>query len=229
MKKLLFLLLACSLCSLLAAFVWADTLELKDGRLVEGQYMGGTQQTIRFQSDNKIVVYPVKDVLALTFSSTVSSLPGQPSSAPKIETAGPATPRPKPKELALNPGTQLSVSLLDTIDINQNKPEDWFTGVITKSVVVDDKVVIPKDTKVNGQVVMAQQDRVGATLVIELKELEMNRKIIPITTKPYIVQTKAETLIGTNSLKMIARPRTLQIPYRTIVNFELDQSLKFER
>jgi len=227
MKKLLFLLLACSLCSLFAISAWADTLELKDGRLVEGQYMGGTQQTLRFQSDNKIVVYSVKDVLALTFSSTVSSLPGSPVRAPQTEAATPSTPTPKPKELVLTPGTPISVSLLDTIDINHNKPEDWFTGVLTKSVVVDGKVLIPKDTKVNGQVVRVQQDRSGATLAIELKELEMNRKIVPITTKPYIVQVKAETLIGTNSLKMIARPRTLQIPYRTIVNFELAKPLKF--
>lgn len=229
MKKLLFLLLACSLCSFVAVSGWADTLELIDGRLIEGQYMGGTQQTIRFQSENKIVVYPVKDVLALTFSSTVSSLPRPPASAPQIGTAATVTPQFRPEELVLMPGTPLSVSLLDTIDINQNRQEDWFTGVLTKSVAIDGKVVIPKDTKVNGQVVRIQQDRNGATLAIELKELEMNRKIIPIKTKPHIVQAKAETLIGTSSLKMIARPRTLQIPYRTIVNFELDKPLKFDR
>ena len=227
MKKLLFLLLVCSLCSLLAVSGWADTLELIDGRLIEGVYMGGTQQTIRFQSDNNITVYPVQDVLALTFSSTLFSLPVPPTPTPEIGGTLPAPPPPRPKELVLTPGTPLSVSLLDTIDASKNKQEDWFSGVITKSVALDGKVVIPKDTKVNGQVAKIQQNRNGAMLAIELKELEMNRKIVPITTKLYVVQTKDETPVGVNSPKLIARPRPLQIPSGTMINFELDKPLKF--
>lgn len=228
MKRLLFLLLVCSVCSLLAVSGWADTLELIDGRLIEGVYMGGTQQTIRFQTDNNITVYPVKDVLALTFSSTLSSLPVPPTPTPEIGGIVPSPPPPRPpKEFVLTPGTPLSVSLLDTIDVSKNKQEDWFSGVLTKSVAIDGKVVIPKDTKVNGQVAKIQQNRNGAAIAIELKELEMNRKIIPITTKLYVVQTKDETPAGINSPKLIARPRTLQIPSQTIINFELDKPLKF--
>lgn len=229
MKKLCYLVIAFGVFSVPGFFAWADTLEFKDGRLIEGQYMGGTQQTIRFQSENRILVYPVKDVLALTFSATGTVLPTPTPSLSGRNEKVPSKPQFTPHELVLTPGTPLSVSMLDTIDVNTNKREDWFSGMLTQSVVVDGDVVIPKDTKVRGQVVMVQQDRAGATLVVELKELELNRKIVPITTRPYIVQTKAETLIGTNSLKMVARPRTLQIPYRTIIDFELARPLKFKK
>ena len=48
-------------CSLLMA----DTLEMADGALVDGKYMGGSQNTVRFQVGGQLKTYPVKDVLAI--------------------------------------------------------------------------------------------------------------------------------------------------------------------
>lgn len=229
MRKLLAALTTLGLCALLTASGWADTLEFTDGRLIEGKFMGGTQQTIRFQSENKIVVYRVSDVLALTFSSTVSSSATPTPRPPITGIAVPPTPRSNRDEIVLASGTSLPVSMLNTVNLRSSKQGDWFSGLLTESILVNDEVVVPKDTKVHGQVVTVQEDRSGAKLAIELRELEMNGKIIPVSTKPYVTEVKAETLIGVNSLKIVTRPRTLQIPYRSTVDFELSQPVKIAK
>ena len=42
----------------------ADTLEMKDGALAEGKFMGGTQNSIRFKVDEQLMTYPVGYALA---------------------------------------------------------------------------------------------------------------------------------------------------------------------
>ncbi len=49
MKRISMLLLLASV--LLSAAAMADTLELKDGRLIQGHYKGGTGTTLRFAVD----------------------------------------------------------------------------------------------------------------------------------------------------------------------------------
>ena len=54
---------------LLALAASADTLELKDGRLIRGTYRGGTTDTIRFDVKGDVQVFKVDDIIALTFTS----------------------------------------------------------------------------------------------------------------------------------------------------------------
>ncbi|MCG6968225.1 MAG: hypothetical protein LJE85_00525 [Gammaproteobacteria bacterium] len=46
----------------------ADTLELNVGKMLKGQYMGGTQETVRFHGQGDIKVAPREDILALAFT-----------------------------------------------------------------------------------------------------------------------------------------------------------------
>ncbi len=45
----------------------ADTLELKDGRVLEGKYLGGTQVIIRFEIQGDVQTFRVREISALTF------------------------------------------------------------------------------------------------------------------------------------------------------------------
>ena len=49
---------------LFSAAAMADTLELKDGRLIQGHYKGGTGTTLRFEVDGGVDVIPIDTVLA---------------------------------------------------------------------------------------------------------------------------------------------------------------------
>jgi hypothetical protein len=48
--------------------VFADTLELKDGRIVQGKYLGGTQAILRFEINGEVQTFRTIDVVGLTFT-----------------------------------------------------------------------------------------------------------------------------------------------------------------
>ena len=53
---------------LLTVLAQADILELKKGEIVNGEFAGGTQSSIRFQVGEEMKVYPLAEILALTIT-----------------------------------------------------------------------------------------------------------------------------------------------------------------
>ena len=72
----------------------ADTLELKDGRVLQGRYLGGTQAVLRFEVKGEVQTFNVTDAVAITFTGnsgkTSASAVAPPASAPP--TAAPPPP-----------------------------------------------------------------------------------------------------------------------------------------
>src|SRR2546423_3446671 len=68
----------------------ADTLELKDGRVLRGKYLGGTQAVLRFEVNGEVQAFNTVDIVALTF--TGRSVGGPPAVAPSA--MAPTTPPP---------------------------------------------------------------------------------------------------------------------------------------
>ncbi len=55
---------------LLATAASADTLELKDGRVLQGRFLGGTQAVMRFDVNGEVRTFNINDIVALTFTTT---------------------------------------------------------------------------------------------------------------------------------------------------------------
>jgi hypothetical protein len=91
---------------LLTSLAWSDSLQLRDGRHFDGQYVGGTQSTVAFFTDGSVQYFGVQDVLLVVFggasnSNSVNPL-GQsqspmmkPMAAPTPGQTGKGTARPK--------------------------------------------------------------------------------------------------------------------------------------
>jgi hypothetical protein len=62
------LLVAAGAALIFAGFGFADTLELKDGRIFQGRYLGGTQSVLRFEVNGDVQTFPTHDIIALTFT-----------------------------------------------------------------------------------------------------------------------------------------------------------------
>jgi hypothetical protein len=224
MKKIVVFVVILMLGTFVAGPSWADTLEMKDGRLIDGKYMGGTQNSIRFQVKDKIAVYPVKEILAITFSSTLSSSIQEPVRPPQTR-----TPQPTQSRFVIPSGTRLPVRMLDTLDIKTNTRGDWFKATLDSDLTVNGTVVVPKGTTVNGQVLEAERGRNETALAITLRELIIQEQVVPITTKDYVVRGKAETVLDVTSLKIVRRERPLQIPYRSVVEFETTAAINLQQ
>ena len=69
----------------------ADTLELKDGRVLQGRYLGGTQAVLRFEINGEVQAFNVTDAVAITFTGNSGK-----TSAPAVAPSADAPPPPGP-------------------------------------------------------------------------------------------------------------------------------------
>src|SRR5437763_12845642 len=53
----------------LVSLCWSDSLTLRDGRHLEGKYLGGSSDVIGFVTNGAVQYYPVTDVLAVVFGN----------------------------------------------------------------------------------------------------------------------------------------------------------------
>jgi hypothetical protein len=81
------------LCLALALAARADTLHMKDGRVLQGRYLGGTQASIRFEINGEVKTFAVVDVASVTFTRG-SAAPAQNGSSPDAPAPDANTPPP---------------------------------------------------------------------------------------------------------------------------------------
>jgi hypothetical protein len=82
---------------LFASGATADTLELKDGRVLHGRYLGGTQTVLRFEIRGEVQTFNVSEAVALTFTGVGSST-SAPVPAPAPPPSGLSDSAPRPSE-----------------------------------------------------------------------------------------------------------------------------------
>src|SRR5277367_2614955 len=89
LKKLSKVMMAFTCVLLLAGAVGADTLELKDGRVLQGRFLGGTQAIMRFEWNGDVRTFSVNDIVALTFTNAYHEQTDAPPAAQAPDNAGP--------------------------------------------------------------------------------------------------------------------------------------------
>lgn len=192
---------------LLTSAAWADTLELKNGSVVQGQFLGGTQNNIRFMVNGKVELYPVTDVLAITFGTSATPQPGQravPGRGPtgtgpagKGPTGtGPAGQGPSTAQrvtrgtVTVPAGTRLLVRMIDSVDSESNAVGDRFRASLEEDLVVDGAVVAAKGTDVYGR--LAEVKEAGrlagkSELTLELTDIVVGGQLQPVMSSDYEV------------------------------------------
>jgi hypothetical protein len=91
LKKLRKLSTALAIGLFFAGAASADTLELKDGRVLQGRFLGGTQAVMRFESNGEVRTFSVNDIVALTFTNNYRQQDSAPPPPPQQDAnSGPA-------------------------------------------------------------------------------------------------------------------------------------------
>jgi hypothetical protein len=112
-----------------ASLARADSLELKNGSLIKGKFMGGTESEISFQVGSSVQKYDLADIVSLNFDSERAV-----SDQPKSSTSSlPSEPQPTeysgmkaPAYVTIPAETRISVRTIDAIDSTQNLVGDRF-------------------------------------------------------------------------------------------------------
>ena len=170
-----------------------DSLQLKNGSLIKGTYLGGTADEIRFQVGATEQRYAVADVVSVTFDDSsrgaVASAASQLSSrASQAETdAGPISPL-RRDTIKVSSGTRIMVRTVDAIDSDRNQVGDRFQASLEQPLVIDDIVVVPKGADVYGRLTQATEaGRIQgrSQLKLELTGIVVNGQTIPLVTGEY--------------------------------------------
>lgn len=157
----------------------ADVLELKNGNVLDGKYMGGTAATIRFETTAGLQVIETAQVIALTFT-TATAQAAPPAAAPAPSPA-PAAQTPT---VTLPAGTVLLVRMMDSIS-SRNPAGSRFTTKLEYDLPASGGVVIKGGTVIYGRVQSSTQARraVGrSTLDLRLAQLLIGGQPVPIIT-----------------------------------------------
>ena len=163
--------------------VQADVLELKDGKVLTGNYAGGTAGTVRFETSQGIQVVETTKILALTFTGGA----GAPSQATSPSAAAPVAPAPSQAAVAVPAGTPLQVRMVDGASSNDSKGKR-FTTTLESDLIVDGRMVAKAGTKVYGRVENAQRaGRFAGQSMLDLRLTDMTiaGTFVAIVTGPY--------------------------------------------
>ena len=233
---------------------WSDTLILKDGRVFQGRYLGGSSDRIIFGVNGETQVIFVSSVITLTFDEATERM---------LSAGAPADPAPAPpvvparKKLIVPVGTRLKVRTDTPLASDEVDTGYRFSATLEGDIVSGGVVVIPKGSKVYGRVIEASGGKrlVGrAKLVIELTDVAINDQLQPVMTDKFGVEGPEEaggtaakigagTLIGAvldgksgaakgaavgGGVSLLTKGKHVQIPAQTVLEFRLQQPMVFQ-
>jgi len=128
------------------ATLFADRVKLRSGKSVDGSFMSADVKVIRFLLGNgSIAEFPVEDVASVEFTPRKQPPPPPPN------------PAVAPKPVTVPNGTVLSVRLTQAIDVDSTKTGATFKSILDDPVMMDGKVVIPRNAVVMLQAAKVEQ------------------------------------------------------------------------
>jgi hypothetical protein len=176
----------------------ADTLELKDGRVLQGRYLGGTQAVLRFEQNGNVETFSVNDVVALTFtrhSSAAAAPPPAPAPTPAYAPAPVAQAQPVPAggNVTIPAGQSILVRMIDGVDSSKNHVGDIFHASLETDLTVNGALVARKGTDVYGRLAEAKEAghiSGSSELQLELTRMVIDGRDYPVVSSDYTLQGK---------------------------------------
>ena len=175
----------------LVGAVAADTLELKDGRVLQGRYLGGTQAVLRFEVNGDLQTFNVTDIVALTFTGNsgataapAAAVPVAPRSAYASAAGGTVT---------IPAGESLLVRMIDGVDSSKNHVGDIFHASLETDLTVNGVLVARKGTDVYGRLAEAKEAghiAGSSELMLELTRIVIDGRDYPVVSSDYTLQGK---------------------------------------
>lgn len=173
---------------LAASFVWADSLELKNGSLINGKFIGGTENEISFKVGSSVQKYNVADVASLKFDSALGDLPMRPITSRPSKT-GTVT-----ATVTITAGTRISVRTIDAIDSTKNHVGDRFQASLEEPLTIDGNIVVAKGADVYGRLTEAKTSGTftgRSQLQLELTGIVVSGQTVPVVTGEYELTGKS--------------------------------------
>ncbi|MGP0070511.1 MAG: hypothetical protein ACLPWF_01070 [Bryobacteraceae bacterium] len=190
--------------AVLACLCSADTLTLRSGRVITGQYLGGDARHIRMAVGDHVDTFNVEDVGDIEFSGDSRSAVPSPPPPPPAQAPPPLTaqtqsnpnqgtgfaqqPPPPATPVAgiqIPAGTPITVRMIDAVDSKVARLGQTFRASVDEPVLINGQTVIPRGADALAKLVEDQQSGKfeGKTiLTLALTDITINGQMIDTTT-----------------------------------------------
>jgi hypothetical protein len=183
--------------SIVAAAAQADSLELKNGSLIKGKFMDGTQTSMSFRVGSSVQSYDVADIRSLQFDSEAQG------TSPSIPSKQPTAPSTMEKDevakasstVTIPAGTRISGRTIDAIDSAKNRLGYRFQASLEQTLSIDGNVVVTKGADVYGRLDESKEfgNFAGRSqLKLQLTGIVVNGQTPPLVTGEYEVAGKSK-------------------------------------
>ena len=227
-----------------ASSLLADTAVLKDGKVLQGTFKGGSDTAIQFEIDGKIEEVPLFNLATLTFSARESKPVQAEAAVTAPPKAGPAT---------IPAGTTMMIKLQEPVGTATHGTGSTIKGVLDHPVVVDGNTVLPKGTMLYGKVIESRGGRLlgGIRLVMQFSQISLDGQLIPVSLPPVgaeagqggsVKKVGAGALVGAAfgdagkgaaiggaAAILSARNNHIQIPAGTIAEIRLEKPVEIPK
>jgi len=203
--------------AIVASLCFADTLTLRSGRVITGQYLGGDARHIRMAIGDRVDTFNIEDVGDLEFGGNPP--PATPPPPPPTDRGyrAPAPPpdtgfaqQPPPASapmpvagIQIPSGTPITVRMIDAVDSKTAHLGQTFRASIDEPVVMNGQTVIPRGADALAKLVEDQQSGKfeGKTiLTLALTDITINGQMIDTTTGDV---SKASSSRGARTAKVV--------------------------
>jgi len=150
----------------------AETVTLKDGRVIVGTYLGGSPSEVKLEVGDQIRTVNVADVARIEFSAA----------SERRERGTAAT----TGSIELPAGTNLVIRMIDAVDSERNSVGQTFAASLDEPVVIDGRSMIPRGTDVVVKLVDAKESGKltgRTTLTLDLMSLKVNGRMVDVNTE----------------------------------------------
>jgi hypothetical protein len=171
MKKKLFLLLISNF--ILTSLIFADTIILKDGTVLQGTLKSATEFTLILEVNGEVKEFKINDVTNITFTS-------------RVEPVSTETPIVGTSVLIIPANTKITARTDEDISTSSHPEGSKVTAVLELDIIINDQIVVPKGSAIYGKVTESIGGRrVGKQSIrIVFNEIVVNGKTKPILTDP---------------------------------------------
>jgi len=150
----------------------ADTVTLRDGRVITGIYLGGSAREVKIETADEIQTLDVANVSRIDFGGAQEPRDREPS--------------PAVGSILLPAGTKLVIRMIDGVDSERNAVGQRFAASLDEPVVIDGQTVIPRGAYVIVKLVEAKESgkfEGRTSLTLDLMSVMVNVRMLDVTTE----------------------------------------------
>ena len=164
----------------LVSLLPADTLTFRNGRQIQGTYLGGSAREVKIDVGDRIQTLNLDEIARIDFSAQATA----PSNVfrPNVSEAT-ALPR---ASVELPEGTNLVVRMIDGVDSEENRVGQTFAASLDEPVLLNGETVIPRGADVVVKLVDARESGKLAgrsELTLDLVSVKVNGRMVDVNSE----------------------------------------------